>query len=237
MCGEAWPERLPESHATTWEKDDLRVLGAPRIAVECKPLVGDDYPAILRFVKNLPARAFDGAWRVVLAGAVQSRTVPLAAIKQFFALSHILLVLVDEVEAAEFPATAVCFDKAHLPDAHATYMQPREDAQRCLACLTVQGQQTPAVLPLTLERCWRVLEHHATQDNGWSYVQQGLFRRARLLAMVGDVVHLAPLWPSITEDDVMRLDCFDVLQQTLTRLMGRPMTVVLDVPTTPEDPA
>lgn len=74
-CGHDWPARLPDTHETWWYHPSEESYTARRIAVECKPLIGDDYPAILRFLKNLPSRLFQNAWLIILAGAVQSRTV------------------------------------------------------------------------------------------------------------------------------------------------------------------
>jgi hypothetical protein len=116
---------LQRPHTTTWETSEQQ------IAVECKPLIGDDYPAILRFLKNLPARNFQYVWCMVVAGAVHSRAVSLEAIKQFFALSHILLVLVKEVEAVTLEH--VRRESPPSLDAHATYIQtPGERCQLCL---------------------------------------------------------------------------------------------------------
>lgn len=107
-------------------------------------------------------------------------------------------------------------------------MQPREGALRCTACVKVEGQATPAVMPLTPERLWQVLQHHAEKDNAWSQVQQRLFWYHTAVALDGDVVRVAPTYPYITGADRRWGECHDMLQQTLTRLMGRPMTVVVE---------
>jgi hypothetical protein len=97
-----------------------------RILVECKPVLGDDYPAVLRFVKNLPGRP---GRLVVLAGAVASRAVSLNDIKKFFALSDVLLLLVEEVEQA---TPMVLHDAASLPPAHEVYLRFQNTA--CPQC-------------------------------------------------------------------------------------------------------
>jgi hypothetical protein len=88
------------------------------IAVECKPLLGDDYPAVLRSLNSLRRMAFGSPHFVLVAGEVRSRTVSLADIKTFFALSRICLVLLSEIEAAE--PFRLCA-KEVLPTAQALY--------------------------------------------------------------------------------------------------------------------
>jgi hypothetical protein len=100
-------------HTHTWQcqrSDD-------RVSIECKPLLGDDYPAVLRQMKNLPGQP---GHLVLLVGAVHSQAVPLDAIRQFFALSKICLLLVDEVEQTE---PARLWAKDDLPPAHEAYTE------------------------------------------------------------------------------------------------------------------
>jgi hypothetical protein len=56
----------------------------------------------------------------LLVGAVHSQAVPLDAIRQFFALSKICLLLVDEVEQTE---PARLWAKDDLPPAHEAYAE------------------------------------------------------------------------------------------------------------------
>jgi hypothetical protein len=146
-----------DAHTSTWRIEEHR-----RIAVECKPLVGDDYPAILRFLKRLPPRHFHRPILVVLAGAVQSQTVPLAAIKQFFALSQVLLVLVDEVEAV-MDAGRVCMAEEALPEAHSVYLN--SPGKRCAACLAAEAYTTKSQAPSPAS----IAAHLARLDQGLAH--------------------------------------------------------------------
>jgi hypothetical protein len=219
------PARFPERHQSYWDRDMHR-YHRRRIAVECKPLIGDDYPAILRFLKNLPSKEFAGVSRVVLAGDVQSRTVPLAAIKQFFALSHILLVLVDEVEqVGEVPMLR---ESPPALDAHDLYV--RTPGKRCARCLDVEGRQAPYVTPLTPQRFWEVFQPRAWNEQAWdSPLRLALsLHRCRLIALRDSVVHIGFL--EMTGEDLSRvpIPCIDTLRQTLDNLMGPHMEFVLE---------
>jgi hypothetical protein len=61
-------------------------------SIECKPLVGDDYPAILRQMKTVDAK-------YLLAEDVRSRTVSLAQIRQIFRSADIQILTVADVTA------------------------------------------------------------------------------------------------------------------------------------------
>jgi len=100
-------------HHHTWKQQ----LQSERLSIECKSWLGDDYPAVLRQMKHVPGNP---GHLVLLAGAVQSQTVPLEAIRKFFALSNICLLLVDEVEQT---APARLWAKDDLPLAHEAYTE------------------------------------------------------------------------------------------------------------------
>jgi hypothetical protein len=109
------------THKIEWSESDYSIIG-----IECKPFVGDDYPAILRFMKNLPMHT-----HMLVAGHVESQVASLEAMKEFFRLSGIKLVLVEEIEQA-LPAQVS--QKAQLPSAHALYQQCIPVP--CTACAT-----------------------------------------------------------------------------------------------------
>lgn len=67
------------------------------LLVECKPVVGDDYPSILRQMKNYKDVEYHHCIRVLLAGSVQSAVVDLATITTIFERSHIHLLTVDSL--------------------------------------------------------------------------------------------------------------------------------------------
>jgi hypothetical protein len=185
-CGQAHPTTLPDRHQSVWEQRAYHGYTHRSIAVECKPLLGDDYPAVLRFLKNLPHQEIGMAHRMVLAGDVRSQTVPLAAIKQFFARSHILLALVDEVEAID--VSAVGGDMAEI-DAHGLYMHT--PGERCSACLGVEGRQAPYELPLTPEGLWHALAHRLQADRPNWYPWSNLFTRSnRVLHLEAGAVQI-----------------------------------------------
>ena len=81
-CGQAHPTTLPDRHQSVWEKRPYFHYEQRRIAVECKPLIGDDYPAILRFLKQWRRQAHGVPHLLVLAGDERSQTVPLDQIKK-----------------------------------------------------------------------------------------------------------------------------------------------------------
>lgn len=80
------------------DKQDVRLLIAKHFPIECKPLVGDDYPAILRQMKTTGAR-------YLLADEVRSATVSVDQIGEIFRTAGIRVVTVAEVEATvtKFP--------------------------------------------------------------------------------------------------------------------------------------
>lgn len=147
---------LPDTHSSRWMEN-----GRTTIALECKPLIGDDFPAILRFLKNLPRR-LNTALRMVLAGDIRSQTVPLAAIKQFFATSNVALVLVDEVEAAQ-PLWGPGCPAQEL--AHRAYMLPRDGTSslRCSECGTVPEHAVPYSAPVLAHRLFEVLRAYVSE--------------------------------------------------------------------------
>jgi len=157
-------QTLPDTHRSLWMP-----AGSPQIAVECKPYVGDDFPAILRLVKSLPNRGAERL-RTVLAGAVQSQTVPVPAIRQFFATSGVLLLLVEEVEATPW----------HLPAcpvadvAHRVYMLPRGgESPRCAQCVAVPDQMVPYQAPITPQRLLAVLRAQVERERAVAHTQVG----------------------------------------------------------------
>lgn len=116
-------------HTHTWHPAET----TDPISVECKPWMGDDYPAVLRQVTKLPGTP---GHVVVLAGAVHSQTVPLEAIRQFFAHSGVCLLLVDEVEQAE-PLPLDTLDT--LPPAHDAYhAYALQECEECATMSTIE---------------------------------------------------------------------------------------------------
>jgi hypothetical protein len=93
------------------QKDDCKVwdrqsTGYPDkvlLMVECKPVISDGYPAVLRQVKRYPdsawalKRSFATSARVVFAREVRSSAVSLGQIREIFAASGIALVLEHEL--------------------------------------------------------------------------------------------------------------------------------------------
>ena len=70
----------------------------PYFNVECKPTMGDDYPAVLRQVQNLGWNGSIDIARIVLVGQYTGRAVAFEQVRRIFALSDIKLMLVVEVE-------------------------------------------------------------------------------------------------------------------------------------------
>jgi hypothetical protein len=71
---------------------DARLDINESFAIECKPLVGDDYPAVLRQMKATDAHH-------LLAGEVRSATVPVDWVRKIFATAGITVLTVAEVAA------------------------------------------------------------------------------------------------------------------------------------------
>lgn len=67
-----------------------------QIGIECKPSLGDDYPAVLRTIQRIKPYTS----KFVVAGEVRSQAGSLAQIKAFFRQSNIGLLTVAEIEAA-----------------------------------------------------------------------------------------------------------------------------------------
>jgi hypothetical protein len=220
--GQAHPATLPDRHRSVWEKRTYYNYAHRCIAVECKPLVGDDYPSILRFLTHLPAKGRVGfAHQMVLAGDVRSQTVSLDQIKQFFALSHVLLVLVEEVEAVgTVPMPRTIGDL----DAHSLYFQT--PGKRCRACLEVDGRQVPYELPLTPTRAWEVFRQHLEAQNPHDMPMYMFLRDSRILTLEADRIQIAAVQPP-GRADALSPERVARMQETLNRLFGREMTVTL----------
>ncbi len=76
-----------------------------RLTIELKPLMGDDYPAVLRQIKKYIRDNGYGGGGVLLVGEYTGSGASLEEVRQFFELSNIVVVLASEVEArlAELP--------------------------------------------------------------------------------------------------------------------------------------
>jgi uncharacterized protein (DUF3820 family) len=75
----------------SWDDLSRTFRGHATLLVECKPTMGDDYPAVLRQVhRNMNDEI---GIPVVLVGSYTGRAVPWEAVKAIFAKSHITLVL------------------------------------------------------------------------------------------------------------------------------------------------
>jgi hypothetical protein len=224
-CGPTHPTTLPDRHQSLWEKRSYRRGHGDdpqRIAVECKPLIGDDYPAILRFLTHIRHPEIGIAHRMVLAGDVRSQTVSLQAIKQFFALSHILLVLVDEVEA-----TAVPHMVQTTPDleAHAVYLAGT--GERCRACLGVEGRQRPYEIPITPGRLWEVLSERCwSMGKGRDSSIRAFLREGRILTCEADRVQIA-VGHTPWGGEALSPEQVAQIQEMLHAILGRDMTVAL----------
>ena len=84
------------------------------VVVECKPSLGDDYPAVLRFLKSLPRGKDDGAWvfKVLVADHYSFRGGTIEQVQQFFQASGVLLLDIAGLE--RLPAIA-CLSENDLP--------------------------------------------------------------------------------------------------------------------------
>lgn len=102
-----------------WNGFDALLSGCQtfkKVAIECKPTLSDDYPAVLRQIKTADQVAFAKAtaalgmyreytsqhrgWiKVLLVGSFSSAAVSLEQVKQFFLASGVRVVLASEVDA------------------------------------------------------------------------------------------------------------------------------------------
>lgn len=83
-----------------------------RIAVECKPSLGDDYPAVLRFMHKIK-------WpKVVVTEQYAFRGGTVQQVQQLFLASKVLLLDMPGLAALPVP---VCLAQADLPDAQLYY--------------------------------------------------------------------------------------------------------------------
>lgn len=62
------------------------------VCLELKPTLGDDYPAVLRTMKNLP-----GENKSLIAGQYHGTGATIEQVRQIFAASHIKVLLMDEI--------------------------------------------------------------------------------------------------------------------------------------------
>lgn len=67
------------------------------ILVECKPMVGDDYPAILRQMRGY--KRLYGEKRVLLIGAFSAQGATLDQVKAIFGKSGIAVVMLEDVDS------------------------------------------------------------------------------------------------------------------------------------------
>jgi hypothetical protein len=89
------PKKLPDYRNT-----DFTIP----FAVECKPSLGDDYPAVLRFLKSLigqQVHTINRCHKAVVIDQFSAQGGTLAQVKTFFGQAKILLLTVEEIEATE----------------------------------------------------------------------------------------------------------------------------------------
>lgn len=73
--------------------------GKASFNIECKPCLGDDYPSVLREIKNFQSYSIpDGKFLVV--GSFASSAVTLVQVRKIFAGSRIRFLMVEEIEAS-----------------------------------------------------------------------------------------------------------------------------------------
>lgn len=84
--GGVWHETYAKS--TAW---DVRIL------IECKPLLGEDYPAVLRQIKAFKDRQSTHKTLLIYSCA-DVRSVPLEAVRAIFKASAIEVISIDEIE-------------------------------------------------------------------------------------------------------------------------------------------
>jgi len=160
-------QTLPDTHQSIWE-----CAAWLSMTLECKPCIGDEFPAILRFVKRLTRSDRQGRpyLRTVLAGAVQSQTVSVPAMKQFFATSGVLLLLVEEVEATPLDWYVTAYPAPE--GAHRVYMLPRGgESPRCAQCVAVPDQTVPYQVPITPQRLLAVLRAQVERERAVAHTQ------------------------------------------------------------------
>jgi hypothetical protein len=119
---EAWrakyvpgPHELPYRAASdiqcVFEEHGIDVLlningNTNKLAIELKPTLGDDYPAVLRQIKAWRTDLVGYARSALMIDAFTARGATLDQVRQVFALSHITLLTLAEVEAQEVPDAA-----------------------------------------------------------------------------------------------------------------------------------
>lgn len=80
------------------------------IGIECKPALGDDYPAVLRFMRNIRQRP---EIYCLVIGALRSQAATMDQLRLVFAQAKIVLLSVDEIEATTPPPA---WEKHELPN-------------------------------------------------------------------------------------------------------------------------
>ena len=88
------------------------------ITIECKPSLGDEYPTVLRQINAARQRIRIPHHAVLLVRHLASQSVSPVAIRQFFALSQILLLDVETV--LQHPLVRI-YARADLPSAQEIY--------------------------------------------------------------------------------------------------------------------
>jgi hypothetical protein len=100
---------------------DANINSRPAFAIECKPSLGDDYPAVLRFLKSLAGQTrhkIQNCRKAVIIERFAAQGGTLAQVKTFFRQSEILLLTVEEIEACK-PLAFCAFDgfvTGHMPN-------------------------------------------------------------------------------------------------------------------------
>lgn len=79
------------------------VHGCGGIAIEAKPLLGDDYPAVLRKMLTTRSRADYSLTHVLVFNTFQSAAIDLKTLKKFFINQRIHAVSMAEIEALSMP--------------------------------------------------------------------------------------------------------------------------------------
>lgn len=115
-------ETTSTEYMHTWAKphDYWREI----ITIECKPSLGDEYPAVLRQINAARQRIRIPHHAVLLVRHLASQSVSPVAIRQFFALSHILLLDVETV--LRHPPLRI-YSRADLPSAQEVYRLAGDD--------------------------------------------------------------------------------------------------------------
>lgn len=139
--------RLRESHATLdvsiYEPNTAR---RPRVVIELKPDLGDDYPSVLRQIQRYPVSKKGGDRKLLIVRRARFTTVSYEQVKAFFKSADITLLMEWELEIPE--QGAISAEAKGVADVPAAIVAPSSIGPAASTAVEARSTQSPVAVPI-----------------------------------------------------------------------------------------